>query len=66
MHFKMYVSSPLLNTTAWNFLCCSAYLGNLFATIGNAELSNKMMSYTLDQPVFVIQNLLFFWWFLYA
>jgi hypothetical protein len=30
----------------------SAYLGNSFVAVGNAEFSNKMASYTTDQKVF--------------
>lgn len=32
-----------------------AYLENLFVTVGNAEPSNKMVSYSTDQKVFVIK-----------
>jgi pantothenate kinase len=31
----------------------SAHLENLFVAVGSGELSNKMMSYTKDQNVFI-------------
>jgi hypothetical protein len=38
------------------FIHRSAHFGNLFVTIHNAELSNKMAKYKTDQKVFVIKT----------
>jgi hypothetical protein len=38
------------------FTDCSTYLGNSLTAIGNAELSNKMVSHMSDQKVFLIKT----------
>jgi hypothetical protein len=35
------------------FIDCSKYFRNSFFKVGNAELSNKMVTYTTDQKVFI-------------
>jgi hypothetical protein len=39
------------------FVGFSTHLGIFFLSVGNAELSNKMASYTTNQKVFVVKTI---------